>query len=178
MPTKLRGGDASQDADAHRPQEQAATEPHWLTPEEQHAWRTHLALSKLLMRQLDRDLHEHGLNLSDYEILVALSEATDQRLRMTDLADATAQSRSRLSHQITRMQASGLVGRESCPGDRRGLYAVLTDKGMATIRQLAPYHVDSVRRHFIDRLTPEQLGLIHDGYQPIVSHLMQIRDRD
>jgi DNA-binding MarR family transcriptional regulator len=173
MPTKLREGDASQDAAA-----QASGQPRWLTPEEQHAWRTHLTLSKLLMRQLDRDLHAHGLNLSDYEILVELSEAEDNRLRMTDLADATAQSRSRLSHQITRMEASGLVGRESCQGDKRGLYAVLTEKGMATIQQVAPHHVDSVRTHFIDRLTPQQLALIRDGYQPIVDRLMRIRDRD
>jgi DNA-binding MarR family transcriptional regulator len=76
------------------------------------------------------------------------------------------------------MEASGLVGRESCQGDKRGLYAVLTEKGMATIQQVAPHHVDSVRTHFIDRLTPRQLTLIRDGYQPIVDRLMQIRDRD
>ena len=129
----------------------------WLTPDEQDAWRAYLATSKLLFRQLDRDLQPFGLSGNDYEILVVLSEAPEHRLRMTDLADATAQSRSRLSHQITRMEAAGLVRRETCPGDKRGLFAVLTETGMATIERVAPFHVDSVRRHFIGLLTPDQL---------------------
>ena len=150
----------------------------WLTPEEQEAWRAFLATSKLLFRQLDRELHPFGLSINDYEILVVLSEAPDHRLRMTDLADATAQSRSRLSHQITRMEGTGLVRRDSCPGDKRGLFAVLTDTGMATIERVAPYHVDSVRRHFIDRLTPEQLDTLREGYAIINGHLREIRERD
>ena len=150
----------------------------WLTRDEQDAWRAFLATSKLLFRQLDRDLQPFGLSGNDYEILVVLSEAPDHRLRMTDLADATAQSRSRLSHQITRMEAAGLVRRDTCPGDKRGLFAVLTDTGMATIERVAPYHVNSVRRHFIDRLTPEQLGTLREGYAAINGHLREIRERD
>jgi len=150
----------------------------WLTPDEQEAWRAYLATSKLLFRQLDRDLNPFGLNSNDYEILVVLSEAPEHRLRMTDLADATAQSRSRLSHQVTRMEAAGLVRRDTCPGDKRGLFAVLTDTGMATIERVAPYHVDSVRRHFIDRLTPEQLDILREGYAVINDHLREIRERD
>ena len=117
-------------------------------------------MSKLLTRQLDRDLHPFGLSINDYEILVVLSEAPGHRLRMTDLADATAQSRSRLSHQITRMEGSGLVRRDSCPGDKRGLFAVLTNTGLATIEQVAPHHVDSVRRHFISLLDDSQLSAL------------------
>jgi DNA-binding MarR family transcriptional regulator len=150
----------------------------WLTQDEQEAWRAYLATSKLLFRQLDRDLNPFGLSGNDYEILVVLSEAPEHRLRMTDLADATAQSRSRLSHQITRMEAAGLVRRDTCPGDKRGLFAVLTDTGMATIERVAPYHVESVRRHFIDRLTPEQLGTLREGYAVINGHLREIRERD
>jgi DNA-binding MarR family transcriptional regulator len=160
------------------PESPAAGQPCWLTPEEQQAWRAHLAIGKLLSRQLDRDLHSFGLSINDYEILVVLSEAPDQRLRMTDLADATAQSRSRLSHQITRMEAGGLVRRESCPGDKRGLFAVLTSQGMATIQQVAPHHVKSVRRHFIDLLTEDQLSAIREGYAVVIDHLRQIRERD
>ncbi len=156
----------------------AGGQPDWLTPEEQQAWRAHLATSKLLSRQLDRDLDPFGLSINDYEILVVLSEAPDHRLRMTDLADATAQSRSRLSHQITRMEASGLVRRETCPGDKRGLNAVLTDRGMETIERVAPFHVESVRRHFIDRLSRDQLAAIREGYAMVIGHLRQIRDRD
>ena len=69
-------------------------EPRWLSQDEQQAWRATVHLSQLLMRQLDRDLNAHGLSGHDYEILVELSEAPDNRLRMTELADATSQSRS------------------------------------------------------------------------------------
>src|ERR1700724_3086899 len=120
--------------------------PRWLSDEEQQAWRATVQLSTLLLRQLDRELAAHGLNGRDYEILVELSEAPDHRLRMTDLADATSQSRSRLSHQISRMEKRGLVRRDDCAGDKRGTFAVLTAAGMDTIRRGAPDHVEAVRR--------------------------------
>jgi DNA-binding MarR family transcriptional regulator len=152
--------------------------PRWLTDEEQQAWRATVHLSTLLLRQLDRDLAEHGLNGHDYEILVELSEAPDHRLRMTDLADATSQSRSRLSHQISRMEKRGLVRRDDCEGDKRGTFAVLTAVGVAAIERAAPHHVDNVRLHFIDRLTPQQLEEVRSAFQPIVDYLRKIRDRD
>src|SRR3984885_4070236 len=138
-------------------------QPRWLTDEEQQAWRATVQLSTLLLRQLDRELAVHGLNGRDYEILVELSEAPDHRLRMTDLADATSQSRSRLSHQISRMEKRGLVRRDDCEGDKRGTFTVLTADGMAAIERVAPDHVENVRRHFIDRLTPTQLEQIRDS---------------
>jgi DNA-binding MarR family transcriptional regulator len=153
-------------------------DPRWLSAEEQQAWRATVHLSQLLMRQLDRDLTAHGLNGHDYEILVELSEAPDTRLRMTDLADATSQSRSRLSHQISRMESRGLVRRDNCEGDKRGTFAVLTDEGAAAIRRVAPDHVEHVRRHFIDRLTPRQLEEVTDAFTPVVDYLRKIRDRD
>lgn len=156
----------------------ADTPPRWLTEQEQAAWRAQIRLSKLLVRQLDRDLQPFGLNTNDYEILVELSEAQDQRLRMTELADATAQSRSRLSHQITRMEARGLVRRDTCEGDKRGMFAVITSHGLELISRVAPSHVDSVRRHFIGRLTSGQLEVIRDSYEPVVEQLRKIRDRD
>ncbi|HLI40911.1 MAG TPA: MarR family transcriptional regulator [Streptosporangiaceae bacterium] len=152
--------------------------PRWLTGEEQQAWRAVVHLPKLLTRQLERDLDPHGLSVADYEILVSLSEAPGSRLRMTDLADATSQSRSRLSHQISRMEARGLVRRAGCEGDKRGTFAALTAEGMATIERVAPHHVDSVRRHFIDRLTPRQLEEVRAAFQPVVDYLRKIRDRD
>ena len=150
----------------------------WLTDEEQQAWRATVQLSHLLMRQLDRDLTEHGLNGRDYEILVELSEAPERRMRMTDLADATSQSRSRLSHQVSRMEKRGLLRRDDCEGDKRGTFAVLTDAGVETIEQVAPHHVENVRRHYIDRLTPGQLEEIRSAFQPVVDYLRKIRDRD
>jgi DNA-binding MarR family transcriptional regulator len=152
--------------------------PRWLTDDEQQAWRATVQLSQLLFRQLDRDLNVHGLNSRDYEILVELSEAPDHRLRMTDLADATSQSRSRLSHQISRMENRGLVRRDNCEGDKRGTFAVLTEAGMDTIERVAPYHVETVRRHFIDRLSPLQLEEVRSSFQPVVDYLRKIRDRD
>ena len=153
-------------------------EPRWLSPDEQQAWRATVHLSQLLFRQLDRDLNAHGLNQHDYEILVELSEAPDRRLRMTELADATSQSRSRLSHQISRMENRGLVRRDECEGDKRGTFAVLTKEGVNAIERVAPDHVDSVRRHFIDRLSPRQLEETRDAFEPIVEYLRKIRDRD
>src|SRR5271155_2136843 len=152
-------------------------QPNWLTSEEQQAWRATVRLSQLLLRQLDRELTEFGLSGHDYEILVNLSEAPDPRLRMTDLADATSQSRSRLSHQISRMEARGLVRRDNCEGDKRGTFAVLTDAGIDAIKRVAPDHVENVRKHFIDRLTPRQLEEVRDAFGPIVDYLRKIRDR-
>ncbi|MEW9548503.1 MarR family winged helix-turn-helix transcriptional regulator [Nonomuraea sp. NPDC050783] len=149
--------------------------PRWLSSAEQRAWRTHLALHKLLMHRLDRELQEHSLSLNDYEILVNLSENPGRRMRMSDLADATIQSRSRLSHQISRMEAKGLVKREDCRDDRRGTFAVLTDEGWETIQRVAPFHVASVREHFVDRLSDDQLQAIEAAYAPLVEQLKKLR---
>jgi len=154
------------------------TDTRWLTPDEQRAWGAYIRLAKMLMRQLDRDLHPFGLSTNDYEILVELSEAPETRLRMTELADLTAQSRSRLSHQITRMEAKGLVRREDCDGDKRGTFAVITPRGKALIERVAPSHVDSVRRHFIDHLCPEDLRVIGDACEPVLDRMRKVRDRD
>ncbi|MBX6169814.1 MAG: MarR family transcriptional regulator [Thermobispora bispora] len=150
--------------------------PHWLTPQEQRAWRAHLAAHRLLFLQLDRELQGTGLSLNDYEILVYLSESPGRRMRMSELADATIQSRSRLSHQISRMEAAGLVTRQDCEDDRRGTFAVLTDHGWETIQRVAPDHVASVRRHFIDLMTPEQVSALEQIYAPIIEHLQAVRD--
>src|ERR1700761_1406582 len=165
------------------------TEPHtdggtrtsltrWLTDEEQRAWRAYIRLAQLLMRQLDRDLHSFELSMHDYEILVELSEAPQRRMRMTELADRTAQSRSRLSHQINRMEMKGLVIREGCEGDKRGTFAVLTAHGMATISKVAPYHVASVREHFLDQVDPAELTAATNAYEPVLEKLRLVRDRD
>lgn len=149
----------------------------WLNEDEQRAWRIHLDVSRLLMYQLERDLQPFGLTNNDYEILVNLSEAPERRMRMSDLAKSTLQSKSRLSHQITRMESAGLVRREDCESDRRGLYAVLTDQGWETMSQVAPRHVSSVRAHFIDLLTPEALSAYRQALQPVAEHLRAERVR-
>ncbi|MEE1757142.1 MarR family winged helix-turn-helix transcriptional regulator [Streptomyces sp. SP18CS02] len=149
----------------------------WLTDAEQCAWRTYLDVNRLLTYQLEKDLQPFGLTNNDYEILVNLSESPERRLRMSDLAAATLQSKSRLSHQITRMENAGLVRRENCESDRRGLYAVLTDHGMETMHKVAPHHVESVRRAFIDLLSPEALGNLRESLQPVAEKLRGLRGK-
>lgn len=129
----------------------------WLSEREQQLWRGWIAASMLLPDRLSRDLHEsHGLTGTDYQILVQLSEHPERRLRMSSLADQTLLSRSRLSHQIDRMCRAGLVERQNCDQDGRGTYAALTEHGWNTIVAAAPDHVESVRRHLLDQLTPEE----------------------
>ncbi|HZP30081.1 MAG TPA: MarR family transcriptional regulator [Acidimicrobiia bacterium] len=129
----------------------------------------------LLFDQFERDLQrDAGLPMAYYEILVRLSEAPDRRLRMSDLADRSQSSRSRLSHAVARLEASGWVRRESCPTDRRGAIAVLTDEGFAALRAAAPAHVESVRRHLFDQLTPEQLEQLRDISTTILGHLADL----
>jgi DNA-binding MarR family transcriptional regulator len=131
----------------------------WLTDDEQRAWRAWIAVSLLLPDRLSRDLQEDSeVSLADYVILMHLSEAPDRRLRMSELADATMSSRSRLSHQIDRLSAAGLVDREPCSGDRRGFFAVLTPAGWDFVVEVAPDHVASVRKRLVDVLTPEEFA--------------------
>ena len=153
------------------------TATRWLTDAEQCAWRTYLDVNRMLTYQMEKDLQPFGLTNNDYEILVNLSEAPEMRLRMSDLATATLQSKSRLSHQITRMENAGLVRRENCESDRRGLYAVLTDQGMETMRKVAPHHVESVRKHFIDLLTSEALTDMHASLRPVAEQLRGVRGK-
>jgi DNA-binding MarR family transcriptional regulator len=149
----------------------------WLTADEQRAWRSHLDVNRLLTYQLERDLQPFGLTMNDYEILVNLSESADRRMRMSDLAASTLQSKSRLSHQITRMEKAGLVRRESCESDKRGLFAVLTEEGWLTMRRVAPHHVASVRRHFIDRMSPQDLAHLNETLRPVAEKLRSERGR-
>lgn len=131
----------------------------WLSDDEQAAWRAWVAAAMLLPDRLSRDLQdEKGFTLPDYEILMHLSEAPRRRMRMSELADATLSSRSRLSHQIDRLASAGLVDREACADDRRGYFAVLTAKGWRTVVDAAPTHVESVRRHLVDVLTPAEFA--------------------
>src|SRR2546423_12094174 len=98
------------------------TDVRWLTPEEQSVWRAFLDVSRLMSEQMNRQLSdESGMSLPEYEILVALSEAPDRRLRMSELADRVLSSRSRITHTVGRMEERGHVHRAACAGGgRRG----------------------------------------------------------
>lgn len=144
----------------------------WLDVDEQRTWRAFLTATQLLQAQLDRELQrDSGIPHAYYEILVRLSEAPGRVLRMSELASAADSSRSRLSHAVARLEEAGWVRRESCPTDRRGSFARLTDDGFAALDAAAPDHVESVRRHLLDRLTPEQVTQLREISEAIVDGL-------
>lgn len=134
------------------------TDTRWLDEEEQRTWRAFLEATQLLIDQLDRELQrDAGLPHTYYEILVRLSESPGRSMRMSELAERSLSSRSRLSHAAARLEETGLVRREPCPQDRRGALAVLTEKGFAALEAAAPGHVEGVRRHLFDRLSTAQV---------------------
>ena len=148
-------------------------QPRWLSADEQHVWRDFLAAVGGLRDVMDRQLQaEAGMTHSYYEVLVHLSEAPGHRLRMSDLAEGTRSSRSRLSHAVARLEERGWARRESCAEDRRGQWCQLTDEGYAAIAAAAPGHVEAVRAHVFDVLSPEQveqLGAIAAAMKAAVS---------
>jgi DNA-binding MarR family transcriptional regulator len=130
----------------------------WLTEEEQRAWRGLLRMTSQLNARMNRQLQDEcGISLADYEILVALSEVSESRLRVFEVADTLAWEQSRVSHQLARMQRRGLVTRENCATDARGAFAVLTEPGRAAIERAAPAHVEQVRQLVFDGLGHDQL---------------------
>ncbi len=133
---------------------------HWLSEAEQEAWRNVIRGTRHLIARLDRDLKPMGITGDDYGVLVTLSEADGRRLRMAELAEISAESRSRLSHHIGRLERRGLVAREACEEDRRGQFAILTPAGSQLLEQAAPLHVAGVREHLIDHLTPDELATL------------------
>jgi DNA-binding MarR family transcriptional regulator len=147
-------------------------ETRWLDEREERAWRgfhrMRTELSAHLARQIAQD---SGLTEADYAVLVAVSEAPGRRIRSRDLGLALGWERSRLSHQIARMEARGTVERAPCPGDARGFDVVLTDAGLAAIQAAAPLHLAAVRHCFADVLTPDQLDALGDIAETITKHL-------
>ena len=144
----------------------------WLSTDEQRAWRAYLESSKVLFDALDRQLQrESDIPHAYYEILVRLSETEGRALRMSELAEITLSSRSRLSHAVARLEERGWVVREECPTDRRGQLARLTDAGFAVLAEAAPGHVATVRGFVIDALTPEQLAQLAAIGETIISRV-------
>jgi DNA-binding MarR family transcriptional regulator len=131
----------------------------------------------LLDLQVARDLaKDSGLSEADYDVLSNLSESDQHMLRLTDLAAHMLWSKSRLSHQVTRMQQRGLVERQSCPSDGRGAVLTLTTAGWQVITAAAPLHVESVRRHFIDLLSAEQIRVLGEIAETVTAHLGSLQD--
>jgi DNA-binding MarR family transcriptional regulator len=145
------------------------TEVRWLSADEQRAWRAYLEATRLLFDALDRQLQrDSDMPHTYYEILVRLSEEPNRQMRMSELADRSRSSRSRLSHAVARLEERGWVERVDCSTDRRGHNARLTEVGFAALVAAAPGHVASVRAHLIDRLTPEQV----EQLRAIAAHVL------
>lgn len=133
----------------------------WLDETQQRSWRAFLGGSTVLMDRLDRDLRtEHGLSMSEYEILVRLSEAPDRSIRMADLAAALSHSRSRITHTIGRLERDGIVVRTQCDTDGRGVSAVLTDRGFELLATAAHTHVRGVRDYLVDQCSADDLAAV------------------
>ena len=146
----------------------------WLADDEQRAWRNWLAVSALLPTELHRQLQrDSSLSLQDFEVLVHLSETTERRSRVADLAQCLQWERSRLSHHVKRMEKRGLVVREECPDDGRGAFVVLTDDGLAAIRQAAPGHAQTVKELVFTSLTKRELENLGVVTEKILANLNQ-----
>jgi DNA-binding MarR family transcriptional regulator len=140
----------------------------WLDEVEMHAWRSLLRAHARLLARLDADLQaSQGISVTDYGVLVQLSEGEDGRMRMSELADRLLLSPSGLTRRLDGLVAAGMVERHRCPTDRRGAFAVLTPAGQARLQAAAPDHVEQVRRHFVDRLSRKQLEALGDALDKV-----------
>lgn len=143
----------------------------WLDDVEAQAWRALVIASARLKAVLDSELTAaHGLSFGDYEVLVVLSEATERRLRMSELAELLSLSPSGLTRRLDRLTRDGLVAREQCPVDKRGSYAVLTAEGLCRLEAAAPLHVEGVRRHFVGLLDRRQLEVLGTALDTVLGH--------
>jgi DNA-binding MarR family transcriptional regulator len=146
----------------------------WLDTQQQRSWRAYLVGTTLLMDRLDRELREqHRLSLPEYEILVRLSEADDNRMRMAMLADSVSHSRSRVTHTVARMETAGLVVRDSCLDDGRGVEAVLTARGRRALEEAAPTHVAGVRRLLVDLVDDEDFEAVGRVFNAVTDGLIE-----
>jgi DNA-binding MarR family transcriptional regulator len=134
----------------------------WLSGPEDRAWRGYRRMRTLLDLRLARDLADgSGLSEPDYDVLSTLTERPgSSQWRASELATHLLWSSSRLAHHVGRMERRGLVRRMPCPDDGRGAVITLTDQGRAVLERAAPGHVESVRRNFIDLLTPAEVDTL------------------
>ncbi len=148
----------------------------WLAIDEQRSWRAYILGTELLQHQLDHELREeHDLSFSEYEILVRLSEAEGNRMRMATLADSMCHSRSRVTHTVARMEKAKLVMREASQPDGRGVEAVMTAAGQQRLDEAAPTHVRGVRAHFVDLASDQDFKVIGRIFNEVSDRLLTDR---
>ncbi|MFZ1164129.1 MarR family winged helix-turn-helix transcriptional regulator [Mycobacterium sp.] len=146
-------------------------EPNWLRPDEDRAWRAFVFAQRQLVVRLNKGLQASGLSGADYDVLVVLSAQDGELMRARDLCTTLDWEKSRLSHQLRRMQHDGLISRELNPDDARSTMVRLLPAGRAAIETAAPGHVADVRRNFIDLFTPAELDTLATLNERILHHL-------
>ena len=151
----------------------ASREPRWLDEAQQRSWRALVIGTTLLMDRLDDDLRRSlNISLTEYEILVRLSERPGRSMRMAQLADALAHSRSRVTHTVDRMEKAGYVVRGTTPEDGRGIVATMTDKGLELLQEAAPLHVEGVRNYLVDVADPADFEALGRAMDAVTDHLI------
>lgn len=146
----------------------------WLDAEQLASWRAYLRGSALLQDALHHDVESTaGLSLTEYELLVRLSEAPGSTVRMSVLADDLVHSRSRLTHMVSRLEARGLVERHTCAEDGRGVNCMLTREGRRQLAAAAPTHLAGVRTYFVDVLEPEELEMLGRAMARVAERLAE-----
>ena len=132
-----------------------------LSEQQMLAWRRFLRAHALVTRRLESDLlAEQRLPLASYDVLVQLVEAPERRLRMSELAERVLLSRSGLTRLVDRLEREGLVRREACDSDARGLFTVLTEEGLARLREASPVHLRGVADHAVGRLDEDEAAAL------------------
>ena len=120
-------------------------------------WYSFIRAHHSVIGRLTADLErEHGMSMAYYEVLLALSRASEQRMRMSELACAVFLSPSGLTRLVDRLVRDGLVERRPCDGDARAIYATLTDRGREVFGAAARTHVRGIRDYFLERLAPAE----------------------
>lgn len=147
-------------------------EPRWLDNRQARLWQAYIHMNQHLYATLEEQLtRDSGLSGADYKVLVPLSEAPGGVLRARELCTEIAWDRSRLSHHLSRMEKRGLVAREVCADDARGLMVRLTRSGRKAIQGAAPNHADSVQRYFFDLLSDEELATLASVFERVLDNL-------
>jgi DNA-binding MarR family transcriptional regulator len=150
----------------------------WLNERQQHVWQAYLHLNQHLYASLeDQLLRDAGLSGADYRVLVPLSEAPDGLLRARELGTEIGWDRSRLSHHVRRMEKRGLVAREECAEDGRGLMIRLTGAGRAAIEGAAPLNVERVHRYLFDLVSPDELETLAAVFDRVLANLARERTK-
>ncbi|MGH9082238.1 MAG: MarR family winged helix-turn-helix transcriptional regulator [Acidimicrobiales bacterium] len=150
------------------------TEPRWLDPREDRAWRAFRHAGHRLSVRLQRHLLEDsGLTEADYQVLAVLSGHPTDRMPAQELCSLLTWEKSRLSHQVQGMEKRGLIVREPNPADARSVMICLLPAGHRVIENAAPDHVHNVRRHLIDLFTPAELETFATLNERVLRHLAE-----